>query len=237
VNKPEYHVFQRVRALIQPYTPRVVLAVMFSLMVSALNGTIAWLVKPAMDYIFVDKRYEYIIYLPIGLLLLYLLRGGASFLQSYLMRTAGFKLVRDMRNRFFESMVYLPVSVMSRQTSGDMISRLMNDIGMLSAILSDSFRTFLVQIPSVIVLTGVAVYRKWDLAVLSFLLLPFITYGTRVLSEYVKRRRKKVQRFLARLTHRMNETAVGIKVIKVSPMNEHWSENLLNIARAIAGKE
>jgi len=90
---------------------------------------------------------------------------------------------------------------------------------------------------SVIVLTGVAVYRKWDLAVLSFLLLPFITYGTRVLSEYVKRRRKKVQRSLARLTHRMNETAVGIKVIKVSPMNEHWSENLLNIARAIAGKE
>jgi zinc transport system substrate-binding protein len=30
---------------------------------------------------------------------------------------------------------------------------------------------------------------------------------------------------------------LGIKVIKVSPMNEHWSENLLNIARAIAGKE
>ncbi len=211
-------ILDRIGALIRPYAKRVIAAVVFSLFVSGLNGAIAWLVKPAMDYIFVEKRYGYIIYLPIGLLFLYLLRGGASFLQSYLMRTAGFQLVRDLRNRFYDSMVNLPVSVICRQTSGDMVSRLMNDIGILSAILSDSFRTFLVQIPSIVVLIGVALYRRWDLAILSLVLFPFIGYGTRLLSKYVKKRRKKVQRFLALLTHRMNETVAGIKVIKVFGM-------------------
>ncbi len=214
----EYATTARIASLIRPYAKRVIAAVFFSLLVSGLNGAIAWLVKPAMDYIFVEKRYGYIVYLPIGLLGLYLLRGGASFLQSYLMRTAGFQLVRDLRNKFYENMVNLPVSVITRQTSGDMVSRLMNDIGILSAILSDSFRTFLVQIPSILVLTAVAVYRKWDLAIISFVLFPFIGYGTRVLSKYVKKRRKKVQRFLALLTHRMNETVAGIKVIKVFGM-------------------
>jgi len=215
-----YTTSARIVSLIRPYTKRVIAAVFFSLLVSALNGAIAWLVKPAMDYIFVEKRYGYIVYLPIGLLGLYLLRGGASFLQSYLMRTAGFQLVRDLRNRFYENMINLPVSVITRQTSGDMVSRLMNDIGILSGILSDSFRTFLVQIPSILVLTAVALYRKWDLAIISFVLFPFIGYGTRVLSKYVKRRRKKVQKFLALITHRMNETVAGIKVIKVFGMEE-----------------
>ncbi len=218
--KANFSSIKRLRELIRPYAPRVVVAVIFSLLVSGLNGAIAWLVKPAMDLIFVEKQYGYIIYLPIGLVLLYIFRGGASFIQSYLMRTAGFQLVRDLRNRFYANMIHLPVSEISRQTSGDMVSRLMNDIGILSAVLSDSFRTFLVQVPSIIVLTGVAVYRKWDLALLSFLLFPFIAYGTRVLSKYVKRRRKKVQQYLALITHRMNETAVGIKVIKVFGMEE-----------------
>jgi len=220
LDREGYSLKNRIVDLIRPYAPRVTVAVVFSLMVSGLNGAIAWLVKPAMDYIFVEKRYEYIVFLPVGLLLLYVFRGGASFIQSYLMRTAGFRLVRDLRNSFFSKMVYLPVAAVSRQTSGDMVSRLMNDIGLLSAILSDSFRTFLVQIPSIIVLIGVALYRRWDLAVLSFLLLPFITYGTRVLSKYVRKRRKKVQRYLAKLTHRMSETASGIKVIKVFGMEE-----------------
>jgi len=228
----------RIGGLIRPYAKRVVAAVVFSLLVSGLNGAIAWLVKPAMDLIFVEKRFGYIIYLPIGLVLLYLLRGGASFLQSYLMRTAGFQLVRDLRNRFYENMVNLPVSVITRQTSGDMVSRLMNDIGILSAILSDSFRTFLVQVPSILVLIGVALYRRWDLAILSLVLFPFIGYGTRVLSKYVKRRRKKVQRFLALITHRMNETVSGIKVIKVFGMErakvEQFSKENQNAYRQYA---
>ncbi len=227
MNHNGYSLTNRIKKLIRPYAPRVLAAVFFSLLVSGLNGTIAWLVKPAMDYIFVEKRYEYIAFLPLGLLLLYIFRGGASFIQSYLMRTAGFRLVRDLRNSFFSRMVYLPVTAVSRQTSGDMVSRLMNDIGMLSAILSDSFRSFLVQIPSIIVLIGVALYRKWDLAVLSFLLLPFITYGTRVLSKYVRKRRKKVQRYLAKLTHRMSETATGIKVIKIFGMEDHKIQQFL----------
>jgi len=218
--KSDFSSFKRLKELIRPYAPRVVVAVVFSLLVSGLNGAIAWLVKPAMDLIFVEKQYGYIIYLPLGLVLLYIFRGGASFIQSYLMRTAGFQLVRDLRNKFYANMVHLPVSEISRQTSGDMVSRLMNDIGILSAVLSDSFRTFLVQVPSIIVLTGVALYRKWDLALLSFLLFPFIAYGTRVLSKYVKKRRKKVQKYLALITHRMNETALGIKVIKVFGMEE-----------------
>ena len=211
---------QRLVGLVRPYIPRVILATLFSLIVSGLNGAIAWLVKPAMDKIFVEGNYKYIYLLPFGIIVLYILRGACSFLQSYLMRTAGMKLVRDLRNRFFSHLMRLPVSVISSSTSGDILSRLMNDVGALSNILSQSLRTLLLQIPSVIVLMGVALYRRWDLALLSFVLLPFIALGTRFLSRLVRIRRKRVQRYLAILTHRVSEVIQGFKVVKIFGMEE-----------------
>ena len=213
-------IWQRLVGLVRPYVPRVILATLFSLIVSGINGAIAWLVKPAMDKIFVEGNYKYIYLLPFGIIILYIFRGACNFLQSYLMQTAGMKLVRDLRNRFFSHLIHLPVSIISRSTSGDILSRLMNDVGTLSNILSQSLRTFLLQVPTVIVLMGVALYRRWDLALLSFILLPFIALGTRFLSRLVRIRRKKVQRYLAILTHRVSEALQGLRVVKIFGMEK-----------------
>ncbi len=218
INQPSS--FKRIWQIIRPYSRRVLIAIVFSLLVSSINGAIAWLVKPAMDYIFVDRRYELLWLLPIGILFLYCLRGLGSLLQAYYMQTSGFKLIRDMRIRCFETIVELPVSTVQKWSSGEMISRVMSDIGLLSKVLSDSFRTFLVQIPSLVVLLGVAIYRRWDLAILSFILLPVIALVTKKMSQYLKRKRKDVQHAMAVITHRMNEAIQGIKVIKIFTMEE-----------------
>ena len=207
--------YKKILFLIRPYMGRVFIAIVFSILVSGINGAIAWLVKPAMDYIFVEKRYELLWLLPLGVLILYILRGLGSMLQAYYMQTAGFKLIQEMRNRCFETIVNLPVSTVQRWSSGEMISRVMADIGLLSKILSDSFKTFLVQVPSLLVLMGVAFYRRWDLALLSFVLLPAIALVTKKMSQYLKLKRKAVQHCMAVLTHRMNEALLGIKVIKI----------------------
>ena len=195
-------------------------AIIFGLVVSGLDGSIAWLIKPAMDHIFVGHHYKYIYYLPIGVIVLYVLRGGADFAQSYLMRTAGFRMVRDLRNRFFQNLVNLPLSVVTKSSSGDMISRQMNDVNILNRILSESFRTFLVEAPKVVVLACVAAYRRWDIALLSFSLFPFIVFGTKRLSLFVRKRRKKVQQYMAILTHRMNEIVMGLRVVKIFGMED-----------------
>lgn len=212
--------WKRLVKVIRPYIPRVILATFFSLIVSGLNGAIAWLVKPAMDRIFVEGNCEYVYLLPLGIIILYILRGACSFLQSYLMRTAGMKLVRDLRNRFFSHLIRLPVSVISRSTSGDVLSKLMNDVGALINILSQGLREFLLEVPTVIVLMGVALYRRWDLALLSFILLPFIALGTRFFSRLVRIRRKRVQEYLSILTHRVSEALQGFRVVKIFGMEE-----------------
>jgi subfamily B ATP-binding cassette protein MsbA len=220
-DKPHPHIpVKRIWQLIEPYTVRVIIAVIFSLVVTGMNGLIAWLVKPAMDHIFIEKQYEFLIYLPAGVLFIYVVKGAADFVQIYLMRTAGLRLVRDMRNEFFAELSALPISSIAKTKSSDFVSRQLNDISMLSQILSESFRTFLVEIPTAIVLIGVAVYRRWDLTLFSFLLLPVVAVGTRKISVYVRKKRKEVQRYAAILTHRINELVTGIKIVKIFGLEE-----------------
>lgn len=226
-------VWREVWRLIRPYVPRVMAAMLFGLIFSGLNGVIAWLVKPVIDRIFIEQRYEHIYFLPAGVVVLYILRGVANFLHSYLMKTAGMKLVRDQRNRFFSHLLQLPVSVMARTRTGDVLSRLMNDLSALSNILSECLQSLLLDLPTVIVLLSVAFYRRWELTLLSVTLLPFIALGTRVLSRLVRKRRKAVQRYLALLTHRATEALQGLKVVKVFCMEEKKSKQFTKENHAV----
>jgi subfamily B ATP-binding cassette protein MsbA len=76
-------------------------------------------------------------------------------------------------------------------------------------------KTFILEIPTVIFLLGVALYRRWDLTLMSLILLPLIVFSTRKFGKGVKRKRKEAQRKLSFLTHRIGESVFGARIIKI----------------------
>lgn len=216
-------VFKQIIALTKPYWPRVALGIVLSLLVSGITGAIAWLVKPALDVIFVEKRYEYLTLLPLGVFVLFTAKGFLQFGQVYLMKSAGLKLVRDAQNRLHAHLLRIPVSYYHKEASGVIISRVINDVRMLGAVFSEVIRTVIVEVPTIIVLLAVALYRKWDLTLLSLVLVPLTVYGAKRFGKRVKQRALTTQIKLSRLTHRLGETVTGTKVIKVFN-REHYRE-------------
>jgi len=208
-------IVRKVVSLTRPYWPRVFAGILLSAMLSGITGAIAWIVKPAVDEILGNKRYELIKFLAIGIVLLFVLKGLIGFGQTYLMKSAGMKLVRDMRNRLYRHILDLPLSYFGRESSGITVSRVMFDVDSLSALVSNVIRNFVVEVPTVIVLIGVALYRKWDLTVITLVLLPFIALSTRKFGKKIKKKRKEAQRKLSHITQRIGETIVGIRIIKV----------------------
>jgi subfamily B ATP-binding cassette protein MsbA len=180
-----------------------------------MTGAIAWSVKPALDEILVGKKYQYLTLLPLGVLLLFVVKGFLSFGQAYLMKSAGMKLVRDTRNRLYDHLLHLPMGYFNRESSGVVISRIMHDVETLQRLVGDVIRTFIVEIPTVLFLMGVALYRKWDLTLLSLILVPLLGYSTKRFGKRVKRKRKAAQRKLSYVTQRVGESVFGIKIIKV----------------------
>jgi subfamily B ATP-binding cassette protein MsbA len=206
---------ERIVGLTKPYWPRIFAGIILSLIVSGITGAIAWFVKPTLDDVLVGKKYQYLKLIPVGVFLLFSLKGLLSFCQTYLMKSSGTKLVREMRNRLYHHILSLPVGYFNRESSGVIISRVMYDVETLNGLVSTVVKTFIVEVPTVIFLLGVALYRRWDLTLMSLILLPLIAYSTRKVGKGVKKKRKEAQRKLSFLTHRIGESVFGARIIKI----------------------
>jgi subfamily B ATP-binding cassette protein MsbA len=208
-------IFRKIIELTKPYWPRIFAGILLSLIVSGITGAIAWAVKPALDEVLIGKKYEYVSLLPAGVVLLFTIKGLLSFGQTYLMKSAGMKLVRETRNKLYKHLLYLPVGYFNRESSGVIISRVMYDVETLNGLISDVIKTFIVEVPTVIFLLGVALYRSWDLTLMSLVLLPLIAYSTKKFGKGVKKKRKEAQRKLSFLTHNIGESVFGSRIIKI----------------------
>jgi subfamily B ATP-binding cassette protein MsbA len=199
----------------KPYWPRILAGILLSLMVSGITALIAWAVKPALDIIFVERKYEYLKFLPAAIFLLFTAQGLLNFCQSFVMNSAGLKLTKETRNRLYDHILYLPVGYFHKESSGVIISRVMYDVEALNGLISIVLKTFIVKVPTVIFLLGVAFYRRWDLTLMSLILLPLIAFSTKKFGKRIKEKRKEAQRKLSLLTHKVGEAVFGARMIKI----------------------
>ncbi|MCC6346922.1 MAG: ABC transporter ATP-binding protein [Nitrospirales bacterium] len=206
---------KRITLLVKPYWLRLAAAALLSLLISGLNGGLAWLVKPALDGIFLRRDAALLALLPLGILALYLGRGFFAFFQSYLMRSTGAKVMRDIRNGLYRHILSLPVNEFKKESSGLLLSRVINDAGQLQGLVAFSIKDIFVESATVLVLLAVAFYRRWDLALISVTVLPAALYGTRKLGKRLKRVSTEGQKKISRITEFLTETFSGIKMVKI----------------------
>ncbi|BCB95367.1 ABC transporter ATP-binding protein [Dissulfurispira thermophila] len=207
--------FKKILLLVKPYWGRVALAAVMSILISGLNGGLAWLVKPALDGIFLKKDATLLALLPFGILALYLMRGIFSFGQSYLMRSTGAKVVRDVRNKLYDHIVFLPVNEFKQESSSAMLSRAINDVAQFQGLIAYSVKDIFVESATVAALVFVAFYRRWDLALIAVTVLPAAFYGAQRLGKRLKRVSKESQKKISAITEFLSETFSGIKMVKI----------------------
>ncbi len=205
---------KRIFHLVGPYRKRVAAAAVISLAVSGLNAALAWLVKPAMDNIFISKDARLLLVLPVGVFLLFLFKGILTFFHEYLMRSAAQKMVMNLRNRLLGHAVGLPLGYYGKNSSGELISRVINDTAVLQELVSLTIKDLFIETFSVIALTAVAIWRRWDLTLISIIVLPSAFYVVGRLGRRMKQISRRTQEKISSITEFLNETFSGIKIIK-----------------------
>jgi len=204
--------------LSKPYLPRLFAAMLCSLVLSGINGAIAWGTKIAVDDILITKNIVYLYFLTIGVVVLFVFKGIFAFCNNYLMSSIGAKVVRSIRQEVYGKVISLPLSFHSHTSSGVVVSKMLNDVGILQGTVGFTIKDFIVEIATVIVLAGVAVYRKWDLALLSFIVVPLMIYSIARLGKRMKKTGMLTRELIARITTIFNETVQGVKIIKAFTM-------------------
>jgi subfamily B ATP-binding cassette protein MsbA len=228
-------------ALTRRHLPRLLVAAVCSLILSALNGAIAWLIKPSLDGLFVEKNRNLLLLLPAGIFILFVLRGVFTFCSNFLMSSIGAKIVKYLRETLYEKLLRLPMSFYSRKSSGTIISRLINDIGSIENLIANLAKDFFVESSTAIVLAGVALHRRWDLALLSFTVIPLVLITADRFGRRMKTTAARTRKLISNVTSIIHETLSGMRIIKSFTMepamcgrnNEAVSEHYRNVMREV----
>jgi subfamily B ATP-binding cassette protein MsbA len=181
--------------------------------VGATAGVTAWLVKPVLDDIFIRHDAWKLKILPVGLLGLYLVKGGCRYLQSYLMRWVGENVVLRMRRDLLGSLQRRELAFYDRNATGSLIARVTNDVGLMQRAIPDLIQ-MLRQGFTVAGLLVVLFLRDWKLALVGVAVFPLAAYPVRRISLLMRRYARKGQERVGEISNVLQESFSGIEVVK-----------------------
>ncbi|MGE5342913.1 MAG: ABC transporter ATP-binding protein [Candidatus Omnitrophota bacterium] len=158
--------------------------------------------------------------LPLLLLLAFVGEALFSFLSLYYMKTLGLKVVRDIRDKLYRNLVRQSVDFLSRATTGDLTSRISNDIEKIRFAVSE---TLAVYIREGLTLLGLIIYifsRDWTMSLVSMVILPIAAVPLLYFGRKVKKRGIQSQETIGELSNFLAETVAGNKIVKAYNMEE-----------------
>ncbi len=214
-----------------PYWRRVVLAVLAGLLVSGMNAAIAWLAKPAMDDVLIKKDVTMLLFLPFAIFIIFLGKGIFTYIQEYLMRSASQKMVMQLRNRLYSHIVGLPMGYFGKNSSGELISKVINDTSVLQDLVSLTIKDLFRESATAFALVFVALWRRWDLTVISITVLPMALYGVGKLGKRMRQISRRAQEKISMITESLNESFSGIKIIKAFCRQQGEAERFREITK------
>lgn len=222
-------VARRLFRYVFPYTRLIVISVVFGIGVSLADAGTAYLVKPVLDDIFIAKRADLLIYLPIGLILLFFFKGFCTFWQQYTIKVVGQRIVQDLRNELYQHMLSLSMRFYQQRSTGSLMSRSLNDIDIMRNAIAQAAIIIVKDSLTVIFLLALIFYQSWQLAVLAFVVMPLTYFPVRAISRRIRKYTRFAQAKIADLSQILQETFSGIKVIKAfgleRKMGQHFTES------------
>src|SRR2546427_262815 len=217
-------IYRRLFVYLKPYLPLLIVGGLLALVVAAMEGAIAWLVKPAMDDIFIKRDLTMLRVLPLLLFGAYLLKGAARYGQSYLMAAVGERVIATLRRALYLHIQTMPLSFFSDRHSADLMSRVITDVNRLARVSSTVLVMSVRQVAMVAALVGVMFVREWRLALIALLVFPFVGVAVRSIGRRLYRINKRSQEKIAELNVVLHEALAGTKIVKAFGREGHEAE-------------
>jgi ATP-binding cassette, subfamily B, bacterial MsbA len=159
--------------------------------------------------------------LPLFLLVVFFGQAIFNFLSLYFMKTLGLKVVRNIRDQLYRNLVYQSVDFLSKAKSGDLTSRISNDIEKIRFAVSENLAVY---IRETLTLIGFIIYvfsRDFSMALISMIILPVASVPLVYFARKVKKRGVQSQETIGELSNFLAETVAGNKIVKAYNMEEY----------------
>jgi subfamily B ATP-binding cassette protein MsbA len=222
------NIYRRMYLLLKLHWHRMALAVACMLGVAACTAASAYLIKPVLDEIFIDKKAEMLKILPLVVLLIFLVKSLCAWGQGYLMSYVGNKIVVDLRQQLYDHLQKLSLSFFDRTPTGILMSRITNDVSQIQVAVKDCVTGMIRDALSVVGLVGVVFYRDWQLAIIAVIILPFAFFPIVKFGQRLRAISTKSLEAMGDISVILHETIGGNRIVKAFCMEDYEKKRFAN---------
>ncbi|MDO9206815.1 MAG: ABC transporter transmembrane domain-containing protein [Sulfuricurvum sp.] len=185
------------------------------LTVSATSGT-AYIMKPMIDTMFIQKDSSMLIWIPLGLIGIYIVKSLGRYIQSVNTNYIGLHIITQLRTVLLRKILFMDMSYIHTNRSGEMISRITNDIGRVQYFVSNMLPEFIRETLTVAALVGYVIYLNATLAFYAFIVLPVLVLPLIHITRRLKRLSRTSQEKNADIVSRLTEVFNNTEIIKLN---------------------
>jgi subfamily B ATP-binding cassette protein MsbA len=191
------------------------------LVLSAANGAVPFLVKGAIDNLTQPGGLTRVRYLAFVLLGIFLVRAASKFASDFLQSYIGHRVMRDIRSDLNNRLQRLPLSFFNRTPTGVMVSRVLNDVGVVGLAASSGVFAVFSDGATLVTLVAGSFYLDWQFALIAFIVFPAAVGPVMQFSKKMREMTFRAQKQMGGITALLQETYQGNRVVKAFGMEEY----------------
>jgi subfamily B ATP-binding cassette protein MsbA len=175
----------------------------------------AWGLQPLLDKAIMQRDPDTILWLPLGILGLFLARGAAMFLSGYYIGMIGRQVTKTLRNQVFQQLLRMPVSFFENTQSGKLLAYVSYYIDQVANASIRGMTTLVQDSVTILGLLGLMLWYSWQLTLGILVIVPVIALIVVYATHRLRRLSHKVQDSVGDVTQIANEMIRGYKVVRI----------------------
>ena len=222
-----------VRECVRPYVGWICLAVVCMAVMAGATALSAWLMKPVVNDVFIDKNREILWLVGGAVLATFTIKGTANYAQAVLMSFVGMRIIADNQNRLYAHLANMDIAFFNERPTGKLISRFTVDINQMRAAVSDALTGFGKDLLSIIGLVTVMFIQDWQLALIAFFVFPLAVIPIVRLGRRMRAVTADTQEEMGQFTTLLQQTFQGIRVVKAYAMEGYEKGRIAGIVERL----
>jgi subfamily B ATP-binding cassette protein MsbA len=206
--------YRRLLSYVRPYRGRMAMAIFALVFGTLLRLLMPLIIKNVVDVVFVERSTVLLNRFALLLTLIFATQAIFSFVNRYYLAYVGERVVADLREQLYRHLVTFSLRFYSDHRTGEIVSRVTNDVTMLQAAVTENLVSLLQQ---ALTLAGGIVflfYLNWRLTSIILLGIPVVTLTMVYLGRKIRRVAVMVQDRLAEASAVVDESVAGIRIVK-----------------------
>jgi subfamily B ATP-binding cassette protein MsbA len=213
--------FLRLLRYAKPYQGRLVWAVLAMMLYAIASALIIFLIEPILDRVLPNR--DGLRTIAMAVVVLYFVKGIGSYFSGYLMEDVGQRVVMDLRDRLYGHILGQSASFFARNTSGQLLSRVSNDVAQVQRAASETAADLLRESLALVAYAALLFWTDARLALVCLTGAPLVVYPLIRLGQRIRRTARRSQEALETMSHIGTETFAAHRIVKAFGAEERES--------------